>query len=170
MRTAAAIAAAEGDLESASATFGTFAQALAHAGLNTELIWTHIDLGRCLAKLDRSRAVAAFSAAADLAEAFSALSQMRLASQALRQLGVRAWRRGRAAVGDGVAALTEREREVATLIAVGNSNREIADHLVLSPKTVERHLTNILAKLDLRNRTELASRVLSSSVRGSPDD
>jgi DNA-binding CsgD family transcriptional regulator len=170
MRTAAAIAAAEGDLESASATFGTFAQALAHAGLNTELIWTHIDLGRCLAKLDRSRAVAAFSAAADLAEAFSALTQMRLASQALRQLGVRAWRRGRAAVGDGVAALTEREREVATLIAAGNSNREIADHLVLSPKTVERHLTNILAKLDLRNRTELASRVLSSSVRGSPDD
>jgi DNA-binding NarL/FixJ family response regulator len=95
---------------------------------------------------------------------------MRLASQALRQLGVRAWRRGRAAIGDGLEALSEREREVARLIAGGSSNREIADRLLLSPKTVERHMTNILAKLDLRNRTELASRVLSSSVRESPDD
>ena len=170
MRTASAIAAAEGDIEVASATLGTYVQALEHAGLHLELIWARIDLGRCLAKIDRSRAVTAFMGAAELAEVCSARSEARLASQALRQLGVRAWRRGRAAIGDGVDALSERERELAILIAAGNSNREIAEHLLLSPKTVERHLTNILAKLDLRNRTELASRVLSSPVRGSPDD
>ena len=170
MRTAAAIAAAEGDIEAASATLDAFAEALEQAGLNQELIWARIDLGRCLAKLDRRRAVTALSAAVELSEACSALSELRLASQALRQLGVRAWRRRRATIGDGVDALSPREREVARLVAAGNSNREIADRLVLSPKTVERHVTNILAKLDLRNRTELASRVFSSSVRGSPDD
>ena len=170
MRTAAAIADAEGDTEAAGATLVMYARALEQAGLNLELIWARMDLGRCLAKLDRSRAVAAYSDAAELAETCSARSEVRLATQALRQLGVRAWRRGRAASGDGVDALSRREREVAVLIAAGNSNREIADQLMLSPKTVERHLTNILAKLDLRNRTELAARVLSSSVRGSPDD
>ena len=170
MRTAAAIAAAEGDIEAAIATLDPYVQVLEQAGLNLELIWARIDLGRSLAKLDRSRAVEAFLGAADLAERCSALSEVRLASQSLRQLGVRAWRRGRAAIGDGVDSLSEREREVARLVAAGNSNRDIADDLMLSPKTVERHLTNILAKLDLRNRTELASRVLSSSVRVSSDD
>jgi DNA-binding NarL/FixJ family response regulator len=40
----------------------------------------------------------------------------------------------------------------------------------VSPKTVERHVTNVFAKLGLRNRTELASIVRSGTVRGSPDD
>jgi hypothetical protein len=44
-------------------------------------------------------------------------------------------------------------------VAEGSSNREIADLLALSPKTVERHLTNSLAKLGARNRTELAALV-----------
>jgi DNA-binding CsgD family transcriptional regulator len=170
MRTAAAIAAAEGDIEVATATLDSYVQVLEQSGLNLELIWARIDLGRDLATFDRIRAVEAFLGAAELAEECSALSEMRLASQALRKLGVRAWRRGRAAIGDGIDVLSEREREVAKLVAAGKSNRDIADHLMLSPKTVERHLTNILAKLDLRNRTELASRVVSSSVRGSSDD
>ena len=66
--------------------------------------------------------------------------------------------------------LSEREHEVARLVAEGNSNREIADRLVVSPKTVERHLTNVLANLGMWNRTELASQVLSRSVRVSPDE
>jgi len=41
---------------------------------------------------------------------------------------------------------------------------------VVSPKTVERHVTNIFAKLGLRNRTELASLVRSPVVRDSPDE
>jgi DNA-binding NarL/FixJ family response regulator len=112
----------------------------------------------------------AFTAAADLAERIGALSQGRLASQALRRLGVRAWRRGPAGVGGGLETLSGREREIGRLVASGSSNREIAEALLVSPKTVERHVTNILAKLGLRNRTELASRVGSSAVRGFPDE
>jgi DNA-binding NarL/FixJ family response regulator len=67
-------------------------------------------------------------------------------------------------------ALSGREQEIARRVADGASNREIAEVLAVSPKTVDRHLTNILAKLGLRNRTELASRVLSSPVRVSPDE
>ena len=170
MRAAAAIAAAAGEDAEAISILETFAQALERDGLNLDLIWARIDLGRCLVRVDRDRAVAAFTAAADLAERCQAVSEGRLIAQALRRLGVRAWRRGRAAAGRGIDALSDREREVARRIAEGASNREIAEALVVSPKTVERHVTNILAKLGLRNRTELGSLFLAGSVRGSPDD
>ena len=53
--------------------------------------------------------------------------------------------------------LTEREAEVLTCLAAGQSNREIAASLVISERTVARHLSNIFTKLDLRSRTAVAS-------------
>ena len=55
----------------------------------------------------------------------------------------------------GFEELTEREREVLTLIAEGRSNQDIADALVISIKTVNRHRENIMAKLNLHTRVEL---------------
>jgi two-component system response regulator NreC len=54
-----------------------------------------------------------------------------------------------------IAALTPRELEVLTCVAEGQTNREIAESLVISPKTVDRHRENIMAKLSLHNRSEL---------------
>jgi DNA-binding NarL/FixJ family response regulator len=53
--------------------------------------------------------------------------------------------------------LTAREVRVALLAARGLSNKEIAAALFLSPKTIERHLSSIYRKRDLRSRTELAA-------------
>jgi len=57
-----------------------------------------------------------------------------------------------------VAALTPPEEAVATLVARGLSNREVAAELYVSMKTVQYHLTRIYAKLGVRSRTELAAR------------
>lgn len=54
------------------------------------------------------------------------------------------------------STLTEREVEVVRLVAKGHANLEIADKLVISERTVRTHLSNILGKLNLTNRTQLA--------------
>ncbi|MFD7618564.1 ATP-binding protein [Streptomyces sp. NPDC059802] len=53
--------------------------------------------------------------------------------------------------------LTPREREVATLVARGLSNREVAEHLVISKRTADTHVERILTKLGIDSRTEIAS-------------
>jgi len=52
--------------------------------------------------------------------------------------------------------LTRREQEVAALVARGRSNRAIADELVISERTVEKHVANILARLEVTSRAQLA--------------
>ncbi len=60
--------------------------------------------------------------------------------------------------------LTAREREVARLVAAGKSNRAIAAELVLSERTVESHVTNILGKLGFTSRTQIATWALAASL------
>lgn len=55
-----------------------------------------------------------------------------------------------------IEPLSEREREVLVLLAQGNSNREIAEKLVVAEGTVKNHVSNILAKLQAENRTQAA--------------
>jgi DNA-binding NarL/FixJ family response regulator len=58
---------------------------------------------------------------------------------------------------DPLTPLTHAERQIARLVKQGLTNQEIADHLVISRRTVESHLSRIFRKLDLRTRTQLAT-------------
>ncbi|RLT41110.1 MAG: DNA-binding response regulator [Chloroflexi bacterium] len=69
--------------------------------------------------------------------------------------------RAEATPGD---VLTPREREVLTHVAEGKTNREIADLLVISPKTVDRHRENIMQKLNLHSRVELVKYAISKGL------
>jgi non-specific serine/threonine protein kinase len=60
--------------------------------------------------------------------------------------------------------LTAREREIAILIAQGKSNGEIAAELVVSKRTVEKHIANILSKLGVKGRTQIVSWVIQSGL------
>lgn len=60
--------------------------------------------------------------------------------------------------------LSEREREVLELIAEGYNNTEIAQKLVISPKTVRNHITNIFSKLQVANRAQAIRRARSEGI------
>ncbi|MGW8816232.1 LuxR C-terminal-related transcriptional regulator [Gordonia terrae] len=63
---------------------------------------------------------------------------------------------------DVVDVLTKREKEVAGLLARGMSNREMADHLVVSRRTIEGHMENILSKLDCATRGQVIALIATS--------
>lgn len=64
--------------------------------------------------------------------------------------------------------LTEREREVVRCLARGLTNAEIAGELFVSLSTVKTHLANVQAKLDARNRVEIAAWAWESGLAGTP--
>lgn len=68
---------------------------------------------------------------------------------------------GRQRVGDPLAVLTEREREVLALIAEGLSNRAIAERLFVTDRTVEAHIGQIFGKLELSESPDAHRRVLA---------
>ncbi len=74
---------------------------------------------------------------------------------------------GRQATPDAAesAGLTAREQEIALLIARGLSNRGIAEELFISPATAARHVANIMAKLGLNSRAQVAAWVVSQGAR-----
>ncbi|MDR7303791.1 response regulator transcription factor [Haloactinomyces albus] len=69
----------------------------------------------------------------------------------------------------GLTSLTEREREILTLVAQGHSNRSVADRLVISERTARTHVSNVLAKLQLSSRTQAALLAIREGLISSPD-
>ena len=109
------------------------------------------EAARCRAQLGRTYRELGDTASADLelAEAAAALSRLgaRPAYQEVaRLLG-----------SDAPGGLTTREVEVLRMVAAGSSNARIAADLVLSEKTVARHLSNIFGKLNVTSRTAAAA-------------
>ncbi len=79
------------------------------------------------------------------------------AGRELRRIGSRlaAGTARTGSAGEGLAGLTDREREIAGLVAEGMSNKQVAAAIFLSEKTVEHHLSRIFAKAGVRSRVEL---------------
>jgi DNA-binding CsgD family transcriptional regulator len=120
-------------------------------------LWARLDLARAQAAVDRDGAIDTLGLLIEAAERVGASTHVGLAERELRALGVRSWRRGPRRGTEGAAALSERELSVARMAASGASNPEIARVLYVSRKTVEHHMSSVLAKLGARNRTELAA-------------
>ena len=114
---------------------------------------------------DRPSAMAALIAAESAFDGFGAARWRDEAVRELRALGHRVRRPARDATQGGLGPLTAREREIAGLVAAGRTNREVAEQLVLSAKTIEAHLRNIYAKLGVRSRVELAREVQRDTGR-----
>jgi DNA-binding CsgD family transcriptional regulator len=70
----------------------------------------------------------------------------------------------RAAAREQFDGLSPREREIASLVALGHSNREIAEELVVSERTVAVHVTNMLAKLGFGSRTQIATWAVAKGI------
>src|SRR5262245_6193683 len=118
--------------------------------------------GQALALADeKDKAVSELQSAASTFEACGALRYRDSAERELGKLGRRPHRRTRAGKSDatGIEALTGRELRIARLVVERKMNREIAEELFLSKKTVETHLRNIFQKIGVASRVELARAV-----------
>jgi len=67
-------------------------------------------------------------------------------------------------INDPYEQLTDREREILKLLAEEHTTQEIADMLAVSPKTVQGHRTNLMAKLDIHTRTDLVKYALRKGI------
>lgn len=122
------------------------------AGLPLELARARLDLATVLAASRPALALAEARTALDTARELGAILDVDAAGALLRRLGVRG--HSSRTVGD----LTTREQQILDLVAEGLSNPAIASRLHLSRRTVEHHVSNVLAKLGLATRTQLAAR------------
>jgi DNA-binding CsgD family transcriptional regulator len=96
--------------------------------------------------------------ALDVCHALGAAATARIIRQRMRSLGIRSVPQGqRAATREHPLGLTQREQEVLELICEGRTNAGIAARLVISPKTVDHHVSAVLAKLGVSSRAEAAT-------------
>lgn len=124
-----------------------------------------LELARTLKETDNAGAITWAKAALAGFERIGASHYVDETTQLLREMGAS----GRINSRLQDQLLTTREAEVLELISHGLSNREIASRLVISAKTVEHHVSQVLGKLNLRNRAEAAAYALNRSEKDKGD-
>ena len=119
--------------------------------------------GQLSVPYEAALSLAGSSDVADVQRAYEELTRLGASAVAhkvalrLRELGSPVPRGPRPTTRSNPRGLTEREWEIARLLALGLSNAEIADRLVVSPKTVGHHVSAVLGKLAVRRRAEVAA-------------
>jgi DNA-binding CsgD family transcriptional regulator len=145
--------AARGELDAARESFDAAMTALEGLPLRVERAHTQFAYGQVLRRAGkRGEADPLLTAARDGYAAIGAVVLVARCERELKAGGVNATRGERTPLD-----LTPQERAVAELVAQGRSNREVADELFVSTKTVQYHLTRVYGKLGVRSRTELAA-------------
>ena len=127
--------------------------AFARLEMPLEIARTRLLLARAMVEVEREVAIAEARVALDGFERLGATGDADSAAALLRSLGVRAARAG----PKGTGVLTRRESEVLRLLGEGLSNREMAERMFITRKTVENHVASVLSKLELRGRGEAAA-------------
>jgi DNA-binding CsgD family transcriptional regulator/tetratricopeptide (TPR) repeat protein len=161
-RARAAVLLATGDARAAAARALEAAAAADEIDARIDAARSRTLAGRALhAAGERERAAEVLTAAAETLDDCGAIRYRDEAERELRRLGRRDHRRrgSERSDGEGLAALTARELEIARLVVDRRTNPEIAAELFLSQKTVESHLRNTFRKLGVSSRVELARAV-----------
>lgn len=125
-----------------------------------ELAWTCEDAGVALVSRGRkAEGIPLLQEALSGFGAVGALHEARRVEAHLRGAGVRRGRRGvRRRPATGWEALTDTERRVVDLVCEGLTNREVAERLFISRRTVDTHVAHVFQKIGVRSRAELAAR------------
>lgn len=158
-RAVARVSLHRGDAEAALAAALMSCDAAERVGAQLELGRSQILAGRALAASgDRDAAIRMHRTAHERLHSCGAFHYRDEAAKELRQLGRFVPRRnGSPSSGRSTLGLTGREREVMEHVAAGKTNREIAESLFLSPRTIDRHLARIFEKLGVHSRAAATS-------------
>lgn len=136
----------------ATAAFEHALDAFTRADRHFDRAQARLDLAMCLAATSAEVAAAEAARALDALDRIGARTEADRAARLLRELGYRSRSTSRSP-----DVLTRREKQVLDLVAEGLTNSQIAERLFISLRTAEHHVSNILAKLGVSNRTEAAS-------------
>ena len=153
-------AAARSDIASAASALEDAVDRFSALQLPLEAGRARLALARVQAAAGSPLAPSTARAARDGFELLGARPDADRAAALLRELGVA----GRTATRGERDELTSREREVLGLVAAGLSNAEIAERLVIAPKTAEHHVGRVLAKLGVRSRAEAAAHAVRQGM------
>jgi DNA-binding CsgD family transcriptional regulator len=149
---------AQGDIDGAIESFDAALEDLSTLSMPYEQARVNFAYGQTLRRAGRRRdADAVMRNARELYVLLGADTYVKRCEREVQAGGVKASVSRHDETAGPITTLTPQERAVATLVASGKRNKEVADELFVSVKTVQYHLTRIYAKIGIRSRSELAA-------------